>query len=142
MFLNYGQEVEELDGVASRMNVVEEGVVEEAEIGIVVRDGVRESAIAGDAEVSFLDLVPTTSPPTAAPAIASNKIAPIRHANFKLIPHTSRLPLLDSLFKCMILRSWILLSHTRCWETRREHSYAGREHCHARWEPLDFMAGK
>lgn len=105
--LNCGQEVAELDCVASRMNVVDEVVGEGgvAELVIVVREGVIEGATAGDAEVSlFYDRVATTAPPIAALTIASNKIAPIRHANFTLIPHTRCLPLRGSLFQCVILR--------------------------------------
>lgn len=97
IFLKLGQEVP-LEGVASRLEMVDEGVVELGDPVSEVGDVVPVASTAGEVAVSFFDLVPTTAPPTAAPTIANNSIAPKRHANLKLIPHTRRLPSPGSLF--------------------------------------------
>ena len=97
MFLKSGQEVP-LEGVASRLKMVDEGVVELGEPVSEVGAGVAVASTAGEVVVSFFDLVPTTAPPTAAPTIANNSIAPKRHASLKLIPHTRRLPSLGPSF--------------------------------------------
>lgn len=75
MFLNLGHKGP-LEGVASRLKVVDEGVVEVGETVTVVGDVVALGSTAGDVATSLFDLLPTTAPPTVAPTIAKNTIAP------------------------------------------------------------------